>query len=37
MSAQVSGFQTDQLHVEGEGGVWWDDARVPFAAVGEVR
>lgn len=36
VSAQVSGFKTKQLHVEGEGGVRRDDARVPFAAVGEV-
>ena len=36
MSAQVSGFQTDQLHVEGESGVWWDDPRMSFAAIGKV-
>lgn len=30
----ASGFQADELHVEGEGGVGWDDARVTFTAVG---
>lgn len=36
MGAEVSGFQAQQLHVEDEGGVRGDDARVSFGAVGEV-
>lgn len=32
----ASGFQADELHVEGEGGVGWNDTWMPFAAVGVV-
>lgn len=35
-SAEASGFQADELHVEGEGGVGWDDPWVPFEAIGVV-
>lgn len=36
-SAEPSGFQTDELHVKGEGGVGWDDPWVSFVAIGVVR
>lgn len=35
-SAVALGFQTDELHVEGEGGVGWNDTWMPFTAVGIV-
>lgn len=35
--AEGSGFQAEQLHVEDEGGVRGDDARVSFGAVAVVR
>lgn len=36
MGAEVSGFQAQKLHVEDEGGVRGDDARVSFGAVSVV-
>lgn len=36
VGAEVSDFQAEQLHVEDEGGVRWDDAWVSFGAVSKV-